>query len=538
MNQQWLIDHVLENLDTPPSSPRDGRDYLSLAQAQAIVDETIEHLGAFGEETEYTYIKGHRARLAHALTMIPKAVRGDETLLDVGCYGYMALWAHAHLGYASVTGIEWRPDIDERVIEREYRVGEHRLRLRSHNLDISAPGPWPIQDTFDAVLFFEVLEHVNRDPMGVMERIGERLKTGGTLVMSVPNAVSYKVLKELLVGMPPWTYWFYEPDLSHEPRHCFEYTPIVFKSLLAASGMRENAFRIIYAYSTPERERETLEIARSLGLDPRELGETMIVNATKAREDIALRYPDVLYSPDGYYKNIYPRLQELLKQRVEAFRSLRDGASAGVATDPALTSALIEAKRLADQPQVPPADELRDCVRQLAAASGGADADELDAADERHALSSDATAGGNSSPLTLAPITVRQQKRELEQRVKELLYTCEKHAQQQHEREARVAQLGQEREDAVKAAADTRAWAESLAQENADLRAQVNELLFACDCYLQQISDPAKCVQALRRQRLRRVLDRSKAVARKTPVLRTALRPAYRGAKKFIKRRL
>jgi SAM-dependent methyltransferase/phosphoribosyl-ATP pyrophosphohydrolase len=449
--------------------------------------------------------------LIESLTMIPKAKHENARLLDVGCYGYMAMWAKLHLGYAEVVGIEWHPDRDESVIERTLSVGSDEMLLRSHNFDISA-GTWNLNGQFDTVLFFEVLEHINTDPMGVMERINGALTDHGTLVMSVPNAVSYKTLKEFLVGMPPWTYWFYQPDLSHEPRHCFEYTPIVFQSLLSASGMRTDAFRTIYSYSSPKNEQGVLEVAEALGYDADGFGETMIAHATKTREGVALRYPDVLYSPDGYYKNIYPRLQQRLQERIDSFRARMDSSPSSDGSR--RSSQIVELKDSPygrSQEQESLVESLR---KQL---------DEITR--DRDAHKSWA-------------IDLRTKHTELESHVTQLLFQSDCWMQQEQSLRAQKDSVHKQAEEAyalVRAAEDQR---DALSQENADLRAQVNELLFACDCYLQQINDPARCVQVIRQRRFRWALDRSKAIARKTPVARTVLRPVYRKAKRAIKRRM
>lgn len=507
MNQQWLIDHVLSEGPTLPESPGDSRTYLSMEEAGEIVDATLDFLGAHGDETEYTYMRGHRTRLTHALSMIPKAESDRSSLLDIGCYGYMAFWAAKHLGYRRVIGIEWHPEQSDPIIHRQLRVGDDGIEFDSYNFDISTPD-WPISEQFDTVLFFEVLEHINEDPMGVMERINASLTMGGTLVMSVPNAVSYKTLREYLVGMPPWTYWFYEPDLSHEPRHCFEYTPIVFQSVLVATGMRTNAFRTIYAYSSIESEHRVLDLAAGLGFEPRSMGETMIAHATKQREGVPLRYPDVLYSPDGYYKNIYPRLLPLLEERLAALASVRDDIELPIA------DSLIEVK---------PSERLGDTDQTELIAQLEAQAFELVNERDKH--------------RDLA-ITLQEQKQQLQTQVTQLLFQSDCNLQREQDQACAVREAEHARDLAQQGERETRAWADRLSQENADLRSQVNELLFACDCYLQQINDPARCVQIIRQRRFRWALDRSKSIARKTPIARTVLRPVYRSAKKAIKRRI
>ncbi|MFG0245315.1 MAG: methyltransferase domain-containing protein [Phycisphaerales bacterium JB052] len=532
MNQQWLIDHVLETGSTLPKSPGDGRSYLTLAEAETIVDASLDHLGAHGDETEYTYMRGHRTRLTHALTMIPKADSGHTTLLDIGCYGYMGYWAKQHLGYEHVTGIEWHPENEATTIERSLSIGDERVSFQSLNFDITQ-NEWPLDKRFDTVLFFEVLEHINEDPMGVMERINACMKPGATLVMSVPNAISYKSLREFLVGMPPWTYWFYEPDLSHEPRHCFEYTPIVFRSLLTASGMSIGAMRTIFAYTTTDTERDTLAIAESLGFDPRDMGETMIAHCTKSTEGVPLRYPDVLYSPDGYYKNVYPRLQQILQQRFELHRSQQRAI-----TDQATQ---IEPKPVQHEDSEPatPTIEAEHQIRELLETCEAQFQrqeqleTELQLAQQECGL---AVEDRDQHRSWAGELQAKCQ--DLESQVRQLLFQSDCRLQQEQELREQLQQAHELTESAQREQHETRAWADRLAQENAELRAQVNELLFACDCYLQQINDPQRCVRVIRERRFRWALDRSKAMARKTPVVRSALRPMYRSAKRIIKRRM
>lgn len=536
MNQEWLMKSVLKDQHTVPDSPNNGRDYLSLEEAFVIVDETIDYLGQHGDETEYTYISGHRKRLAHSLSMIPKAQGKDESCLDVGCYGYMLLWAKKYLGYDRVVGIEWHPDNQDAIIHRRLELNDYSLDFDSHNFDIST-SQWSVDEEFDTALFFEVLEHINHDPMGVMERIHHRLKLNGTLVMSVPNAISYKTLREFLVGMPPWTYWFYEPDLSHEPRHCFEYTPLVFKSLIRATGLAEHAFRTIYAYTEPANEAQTIKIAQAIGFSEQELGETMIINSTKVSEQVELRYPDVIYSPKGYYEHIYPQLQSRLRDAHTQFDSLVEQANVTPKAEP--QDKLLVACEL----QFQKIEKMRSLHEEVLLDKDSVQI-KLDQAyvlkdDLQQQMQSDLDRRESDLQVAHARNTeLQKQVTDLESNVNQMLFNCDCYLQSEDVHKQRVEEADQSRQAAMIEAKDSREWAETLAKENADMNGRINELLFACDCYLQQVNDPARCVQVIREKRFRSVLRTSKAVARKTPILRSALRPMYRSTKKFIKRRM
>lgn len=343
MNQQWLIKHVLDGMQEASDSPvgEEGR-CLSFDEAQKIVDETIDYVGRQDDETEYAYLTAHRARLAHSLSFIPLANPEDASCLVIGCCDYMALWTRRYLGYRHIDGIEWQPETEDDVIERELRIGDDYIQLKSYNFDISEPH-WPLAGLYDTVLFFDLLQHIGADPMGVMENISRRMRLGSTLVMSIPNAVSYRTLQQVLTGMPPWTYWLYHPSLSHELRHGFEYTPIVFKVLLRASGFAERLFRTIYAYSYLDAESDLIRIGESLSLSRDYLGDTMIAQATKIDEEAPIRYPDLLYSSDGYNQNAYPILNQIFQSAIANFRKTEERERRLVAENESLHAQVNEA---------------------------------------------------------------------------------------------------------------------------------------------------------------------------------------------------
>jgi 2-polyprenyl-3-methyl-5-hydroxy-6-metoxy-1,4-benzoquinol methylase len=321
MEQRILAQHVLDTITTSPQAPAEGQ-YLTLDQAERIVDETVDCVGRHCDAVAYKYLIGHRRRLAISLTFIPKAERDDASVLDIGCYGYLGFWAWKHLGYRHVEGIELRADIESDKLDRQIKLEGETLEFTVHNFDI-ASAEWPVVETFDIVLLLETLEHVNSDPMGIMLNVARRMRSDSKLVMSVPNSVSYQTLREFVAGMPPWTYWFFHPDLSHEPRHAFEYTPFILKFLLRASGLDELAFRTICAYSERKDLDDIFEIGEELSIDPRLFGETMLVQARRNPELEIVRYPDCIYSSERYYRSTFPLLEEKRRRAIDGFLDSR-----------------------------------------------------------------------------------------------------------------------------------------------------------------------------------------------------------------------
>ena len=306
MEQSWLAEHAVASLLTIPQSPTDG-SYMTLDEANAIVAQTIDYGGRHGDAVEYAYLKGHAKRLAVSLTFVPRAITAGAKCLDVGAFGYMGYWAQRHLGYVEAHGIEWQPNDTAPVTTRTMTVDDESYSVTIYNFDIGA-SEWPIEGCYDTVLFFETLEHVANDHAGVMANILRRMDRQSRLVMSVPNAISHMTLKQFLFGAPPWNYWFFNPDLAHEPRHQFEYTPIFLKILLGATGFGETAFRTVLSFEEWDQVNELYEIAGAMAIEPDLFGDTLLVQARKVAEEPPIRYPDCLYNGSDYYRSTSPAL--------------------------------------------------------------------------------------------------------------------------------------------------------------------------------------------------------------------------------------
>lgn len=317
MNQQQLARDVLKSLEDP-CLPLVGVSRLTLDQTQAIVDSTIEYVRQHGNDVEYNYLLAHRKRLAESLSWIPLAPHENAACIDIGCFGYMGFWAKTYLGYQDIVGVEYHSNRLTGAYEEIVTVNDQSVSIRMYNFDIS-DAEWRIDGTFETILFFETLEHVCTDPVGIMAKIGKIMNTESYLIMSVPNCVSYKTLREFICGTPPWMYWFFHPDLSHEARHCFEYTPFILKTLLRASGFHEIAFRTLLAFSDESALEAEYSIAKTLSINPQLFGDVILTVVKKVEDVPPIRYPYCIYDADAYYKEIWPILWPVLEQSYQHF---------------------------------------------------------------------------------------------------------------------------------------------------------------------------------------------------------------------------
>ncbi len=114
-----------------------------------------------------------RAELTLAL-LRRLGIRPPMRVLDVGCGWGRTLESLEQRGYRAV-GL----DISRRALEMLERPGRELVEA-----DLSRPLPEGVE-TFDAVLALDVLEHLDDDRAAV-ERLGDLVRPGGAVVVSVP----------------------------------------------------------------------------------------------------------------------------------------------------------------------------------------------------------------------------------------------------------------------------------------------------------------------------------------------------------------
>ncbi|TPW12398.1 MAG: hypothetical protein FD129_1471 [bacterium] len=120
---------------------------------------------------------------------------GTKRVLEVGCAAGEMGKALRELGVEELVGIE--------VVEEVARVGEkHYDRLFIGDVE-KLVLPYA-EGYFDALIYGDVIEHLV-DPWRVVRDHARLLRSGGLLVLSIPNIRNYKVLK-MLALRGEWTY--------------------------------------------------------------------------------------------------------------------------------------------------------------------------------------------------------------------------------------------------------------------------------------------------------------------------------------------
>jgi len=168
--------------------------------------------------------------------IVAKMIPSNSAVLDVGCgTGTLALALSAAC-HAEFVGIE--PDH-----ARAARAAERGLRVIEGTLDPSLACEL---GRFDIVLLADVLEHLP-NPQAILLTCREFLKTGGAIVVSVPNVGHWSVRSEVLQGR-----FRYNSCGIMDATHLRWFTAESVRQLVASTGFRVVEYHATAGFDAPD----------------------------------------------------------------------------------------------------------------------------------------------------------------------------------------------------------------------------------------------------------------------------------------------
>ena len=186
--ESWLEAALELAAPFPPGQLSIGRPQQD--RAVALLDEVQAELKGLGQQiVEYFETSRPRYEYTLSLALDQNGGRSESpawrsSVLDVGCSpGHLAM-ALVKAGF-EVQGIDLNP-----LWLAKYAPGwPERLRITHTNIE-QDPMPFP-SDSFDLVIFTEVLEHIAiTDPCVVLGEIRRVLRPGGRMLLSTPNVAN------------------------------------------------------------------------------------------------------------------------------------------------------------------------------------------------------------------------------------------------------------------------------------------------------------------------------------------------------------
>lgn len=217
-----LVKNDIDGLDLP-AAPDLDQAYINAANIISELELNI------GEASKSDYFICSRARFTYLTSLAIAHLSKGDHILDVGnAPGYLGVAMH-NAGF-KVDGInlsdEWNSTYPE----------PHWLNLLNvKSIDVERDQLPYENDSLDAILFTEVLEHIAiTDPQKIVLEFRRVLRPGGRVIFSTPNVCNISNIIALATGVNI----FWAPNIFYgsTDRHNREYTPAEVRSLFESNG--------------------------------------------------------------------------------------------------------------------------------------------------------------------------------------------------------------------------------------------------------------------------------------------------------------
>jgi len=136
-------------------------------------------------ETWINYLHNHKERYHDLLSQIQE-LDPKNKMLEVGSFPGHFTVILKELGY-KIEGVDIKPERAEKLWEK-YNLLIHKVNIETESI------PFPT-NTFDVILFTEVIEHLRINPLSVLQELHRILKPNGLLLLTTPNITPSMRLK-------------------------------------------------------------------------------------------------------------------------------------------------------------------------------------------------------------------------------------------------------------------------------------------------------------------------------------------------------
>ena len=233
---RWLEAALELATNFPPGQISIGRSQQE--RAIGLLNEVQAELSAAGQDI-VQYFETSLPRYEYTLSLALNQNRGR--VLDLGCSpGHLAM-ALSKAGF-QVQGVDLNA-----VWLSKYAPGwPERLRITHTNIE-QDPLPFA-SDSFDLVIFTEVLEHIAiTDPCVILQEIRRVLRPGGRMILSTPNVANLSNVVAFVQGENV----FWPPNMFYGSvdRHNREYTPAELLQLVQKAEFTQYALGYMNTWS-------------------------------------------------------------------------------------------------------------------------------------------------------------------------------------------------------------------------------------------------------------------------------------------------
>ena len=246
-------------------------------------------------------VEGAIPRLLATLEMLPEGGR-ESRLLELGSAPFFTSLCLDRMWPGQVTRANYDGTDAKRGSQQLLNVEGGADRVYEYDLFNVETDEFPYADeTFDVVLFSELIEHLALNPVWALSEIHRVLKKDGHVVITTPNALSLERLASYLTGGSEMVDK-YMPLRGYGTRHNREYKPAEMRELLESTGFDIDALviRDLGAFPWYQRVRRAVAkvILRFWSRQPRD---THIFVRARRRDPFRWHFPDKLYDDMSMY---------------------------------------------------------------------------------------------------------------------------------------------------------------------------------------------------------------------------------------------
>jgi SAM-dependent methyltransferase len=192
---------------------------------------------------ENPYVLTHLSRYMHTLHHMPDllSLSASPKILEIGTSFIFAPVLLDHFGASKVDVTHFDPlttgNVQQVPIPRDWKGRS----LHAMNYDVESQ-KLPVPDaSYDLVLCFEVIEHLEVDPMFLVEELNRIIRPKGLLYLTTPNVTSARNVQKILNGYEPHFHMKYSKNRSYY-RHNIEYGPHQLLAMMSAGGFSSRKF--------------------------------------------------------------------------------------------------------------------------------------------------------------------------------------------------------------------------------------------------------------------------------------------------------
>ena len=282
---EWLKQKVRGNemdqrlqLFMPTTIPPDLPDGESFDSMFALLSSV--QLDGVDPEIMNGYLDEAFLRFIHTLALVPEE---PGELLELGANPYFMTTLLEKFKRAELTlGNYYETEQNKFASQIQIDRNSNRIERKYHNFNIEQE-PFPFEtDSFDYVLFCEILEHLTTDPLHTLMEIKRVLKPEGCLILTTPNVARLENVARLGSG-----HNIYDPYSGYGPygRHNREYTLDELTDWLIDLG-----FKVDKAYTSDVRPhnfgnyKSNLKIWRQRTSQKEKMGQYCFVRAINIEE--------------------------------------------------------------------------------------------------------------------------------------------------------------------------------------------------------------------------------------------------------------